>query len=327
MTGALTPSPSEQAADGTPQDGSPAPDGGEGGAVLDDAVVDAIAESIRERACILFLGAGIHAGPPAGSRFVYDAAARPPLGTELSRHLAAECDLTTKHPGETGLNLGRTSLFYETEKSRQELVESLRTAVQDGKQPSPVLRGLAAIGFPLVITTNYDKLLESALFQASRVPNVKVYASDSTEPTADYPGEPSPERPFVFKIHGDIDDGSSIVITDEDYIQFILRMTDQRPYYPLPETIRFRLTKWTTLFLGYSLLDYDLRLLFKTLRWKVDESQFPPVYSVDIKPDPLIVAIYYERRRYVKFISQDVWMFVPELYRRVLGKEMPHYRD
>ena len=39
------------------------------------------------------------------------------------------------------------------------------------------------------------------------------------------------------------------------------------------------LTDWTTLFVGYSLLDYNLRLLFKTLRWKIDSANLERVLS------------------------------------------------
>ena len=68
----------------------------------------------------------------------------------------------------------------------------------------------------------------------------------------------------------------SLVITDEDYIQFVLRMTDKEPYHPVPVTMKHYLKRWPTLFIGYSLKDYNLRLLFRTLRWKLDKAKFPP---------------------------------------------------
>jgi hypothetical protein len=46
------------------------------------------------------------------------------------------------------------------------------------------------------------------------------------------------------------------------------------------------------------------------------------MYSVDPYPDPLIVDVWSSQRRYVKFIAQDGWTFVPELYRRILDREM-----
>ena len=118
---------------------------------------------------------------------------------------------------------------------------------------------------------------------------------------------------MVFKIHGDVSVPESIVITDEDYIQFVLRMSSKEPYDPVPLTLKYYLTRWTTLFVGYSLLDYNLRLLFKTLRWKVDVARLPDMYSVDYEPDPLIVDVWHNQRRYINFIAQDVWAFVPRL--------------
>jgi hypothetical protein len=126
----------------------------------------------------------------------------------------------------------------------------------------------------------------------------------------------------VFKIHGDIEHRDTMVITDEDYIQFLLRMNSKDPYDPIPLALKFYLTSCTTLFVGYSLLDYNLRLLFKTLRWKLDHAAIPEMYSVDYRPDPLIVDVWEHERRYVKFIARDVWSFVPQLYGRVLGKEL-----
>jgi hypothetical protein len=99
-------------------------------------------------------------------------------------------------------------------------------------------------------------------------------------------------------------------------------MSNKDPYDPVPLTLKFYLTGWTTLFVGYSLLDYNLRLLFKTLRWKIDSANVPDMYSVDYHPDPLIFDVWDNQRRYVKFIAQDAWAFVPKLYQLVLGKEL-----
>ena len=171
-----------------------------------------------------------------------------------------------------------------------------------------------------MITTNYDQLFEDALTVAGRRPRVTIYTPE-LEQTTDY-RDPTPENPILFKIHGDIADRDSVVITDEDYIQFVLRMSNKDPYDPIPLTLKYYLTGWTTVFVGYSLLDYNLRLLFKTLRWKIDPVNVPDMYSVDFRPDPLILDVWDKQRRYVKFVAQDVWAFVPRLYELVLGKEL-----
>ena len=147
-----------------------------------------------------------------------------------------------------------------------------------------MLRALAELDFPLVITTNYDQLFENALARpaSSRAWPSTRRTSRRRPTTATRPSQ----SPIVFKIHGDISRPETIVVTDEDYIQFVLRMSNKDPYDPIPLTLKFYLTGWTTLFVGYSLLDYNLRLLFKTLRWKIDSANVPDMYSVDYHARP-----------------------------------------
>jgi hypothetical protein len=287
-----------------------------------EAAVADIARSVSAGRCILFLGAGVHYPPPEDSSYSYPEQDRPPLGAALSLQLAGECDFKAKCPNDSDRNLQRVSLCYELFKSRKQLVDKIREAVDVGKKPSPALRALARLPFSLVITTNYDRLFERALQREEKDPRSIVYAKEPEEPTKDYL-DPNQESPVILKIHGSIEEPESIVVTDEDYIQFVLRMTDKDPYHPVPETFRYNLKRWNTLFVGYSLLDYNLRLLFKIMRWQIDPANIPETYSVDKYPDPLILDVWENQNRYVRFIAQDLWRFVPELYRRVMGEEMP----
>ena len=286
-----------------------------------DITIEAIARRVEKGECILFLGAGVHCPPPEGSPYEYPEAERPPLGGELAVRLAERCNFADASPQASPTALQRISLYYEINESRQALVREITDAVDNRTRPSPALRALARLNFPLVITTNYDRLFERALIDANKQPYVGLYESEPN-PTVDCPHDPTSDRPFVFKIHGDISRPESIVITDEDYIQFILRMSHDGSYHPIPMMLKYHFTRWPTLFVGYSLLDYNLRLLFKTLRWKVDRSMFPDTYAVDIAPDPLILEVWHHQRRYVKFIAQDVWQFVPRLHRMVTGEEI-----
>src|SRR6185436_8350013 len=132
-------------------------------AQIDEALIGTISEKIKKGECILFLGAGAHYPPPAGSEFTYPEAHRPPLGSALSQSLAAECDFEKQFPKDSTGNLQRVSLFYEVKNGRQNLVRRVSNAVFSGKRPSPILCALARMNFPLVITTNYDQLFELAL--------------------------------------------------------------------------------------------------------------------------------------------------------------------
>ena len=220
--------------------------------------------------------------------------------------------------------LQRVSLCYEKELGRAQLVEQIRKAVEEGTQPSAAVRALAELPFPLIITTNYDTLFEKALRGAGKDPFVAWYDAKGESPTAEYtPGkDPSSDVPFVFKVHGDVNHAESIVVTDEDYIGFVLRMSASDRFHPIPETFRYRFQKWPTLFVGYSLFDYNLRLLFRTLRWKIDKAELPDNYSIDKRPDPLI-SDRWQKEQGFRFIAADVWDWVPWLYGEVLGREMP----
>jgi hypothetical protein len=293
--------------------------------------VEEIAELVRQKECILFLGAGVHYPPPksltytcGGQRYSYPKHQRPPLGSKLSKALARESGFLSEYPKDNKRNLQRVSLHYEIEKTRYGLIERIRDAIYENKEPSPVVRALAELDFPLVATTNYDHLFEKALRDASKEPFISIYNKNRNVVTVDYRGSvPTAKRPFLFKVHGDVMMGESIVITDEDYIDFVMRMSDKGVNNPVPETFIYFLKKWPTVFVGYSLMDYNLRLLFKTLRWIGDPALIPRTYSVDLKPDGLVYKVYSQPKGFVQFIVQDVWNFVPELYQKVKGKEMP----
>ncbi|MGI8435998.1 MAG: SIR2 family NAD-dependent protein deacylase [Chthoniobacterales bacterium] len=301
--------------------------GGTAPALVGGDAMALLAREVARGRCILFVGAGVHYPPPAGSPFEasYPPEMRPPLGKELSKILADDCNLAASFPNELKnlSNLARIATFYEMQRDRNQLITTVQNAVGRTTRPSAAVRALAELDFPLVLTTNYDQLLERALIKADKSPRKGVYDPAGLEATTDFPdGADDVQRPFIFKIHGDVDVPKSVVITDEDYIQFTLRMGDRDALHPVPETFRYQFKRMPTLFIGYSLVDYNLRLLFKTLRWKLDPAQRKPTYSVDLYPDPLLVEQFERRDRYVQFIVEDLWTFIPELYRQVKGKEM-----
>jgi hypothetical protein len=289
----------------------------------EEIILKLIADKVKQGQCILFLGAGVHCKVPDGLSYVYSECHCPPRGSSLAESLAEQCGFAGRFPRDDPKNLQRVALCYERQFSRNALINELKKAVDVDKKPSPILHALAELDFPLVITTNYDQLFEKALRKGKKEkdPFVGIYQVREERAT-DFSGVPTSQKPFIFKMHGDIGVPESIVITDEDYIQFVLRMSDKDPFHPVPMTFRYHFQRWPTLFIGYSLLDSNLRLLFKTLRWKMDRSEPPDTYSVDVSPDPLIVDVWENERRYIKFIALDVWTFVPRLYEAVTGKVM-----
>ena len=317
-------------------------------------MVARIAEFVAARKCVLFLGSAAHAHspnhgrPPKPSPFDYPPAKCPPIGKGLAKILAE----VSHYPDQDRDNLPRVSQHIESSPAfgRHALVEAIKKAVHEGKEPSPALRMLAELEFPLVVTTNYDQLYERALdLKAAEEREAAAALADEGErqralarvtaydvsiyrpvvydkkrdekiETLDCPKELNPRRPFILKIHGDVSRPESLVVTDEDYIQFVLRMSDQPPYHPFGKNVLRHLIEWPTLFIGYSLLDYNLRLLLKTLRWRLDNADFPVSYSVDREPDRLIRYVWESRLAYVSFVVKDLWDFIPRLYGAVRGE-------
>jgi SIR2-like domain len=290
--------------------------------------LDEVVTAVASGSCNLFLGSGVHAAPPA-KHPVYSAPPEslPPIGNGLAAILAKVSQYEQRFGKEDSSNLQRVSQFFEAQLGRRRLEEEIEKAVETGKEPSAILKGLANLSFPVVVTTNYDTLFQKALAQAGKFPTVSVYeANDDGRPreVVDSNRPVHPQQPFLFKMHGDIQGFRSIVITEEDYIQFVLRFRDDRPIQSIPQKVLESITSSPTVFIGYSLRDYNLRVWLKMLRKIVGSpNKFPVNYSIDFRPDAIIFDVWYSQRRYVNFIAQNVWEFVPELYRRVTGHEMP----
>lgn len=282
-----------------------------------------IVESVKKGNCNLFLGAMASAPSPEGSLYQYKNS--PPSGDELSQRLAK----MFAYPDQDVKNLQRVSLYGEYRKhgSRQSMIEAIIKEIATGFEPSPALQMLACLPFRLVITTNYDHLFEKVFHKANTTdgipkdPQIRIYNPDPSSHAESVPLNPPEQRPILFKLHGDIDKPESIVVTEEDYIVFIQRMSSHNSH-PIHETIRVRLQTNPTLFIGYSMKDYNLRLLFRTLRWNVDKANFPLSYSVDPSPDNLIVAVWESgKQRIISFIKEDLWDFVPALFKECTGKD------
>ena len=292
------------------------------------AIPSEIVEAVKARECILFLGAMASAPTPPGCKYEYRNT--PPNGSELSKQLAALSD----YADEDVPNLQRVSLYFQYREggSRADLVSEIKKRVAaDGIEPSPALHMLAALPFPIIITTNYDHLFDQALRDAVIVSNnttrkarrkdpiVLIYDPDLKKVPDFAPLDPTEDKPVLVKLHGDIDRPQSIVVTEEDYLVFIQKMSD-KDYHPLHNNLRSRINSWHVLFIGYSLKDYNLKLLFRTLRWHVDGASIPQSFSVDPKPDNLIMPVWrVGGTPMVSFILQDLWDFVPALYEACLG--------
>ena len=135
--------------------------------------------------------------------------------------------------------------------------------------PLDPYRVLARLPFPLYIVANPDRLLEDALEEAGRKPEVMVspwnarLASRKTifdlEPTY----EPSAERPLVFYLFGRWNDRASLVLTEDEYIRYLIGFTGNKAF--VPEQVRLALSDTLLLFLGFQTEEWAFRVIFHSI--------------------------------------------------------------
>jgi hypothetical protein len=127
-------------------------------------------------------------------------------------------------------------------------------------KPAEVHSAIFKLKPPLVLTTNYDRLLEDAYANDyGRAPKVLTYRDVGVAQRHMQSGRPQ-DRPVVFKIHGTIDEPDSIVLSERDYRDLIYR----QPGYRLFLSAIF-LTQ-TVLMLGFSFSDREIMLMLEIVR-------------------------------------------------------------
>lgn len=253
-----------------------------------------IADRLREHGLVPFLGSAasfVGASPTTAL----------PDGAKLATELLTGID----YPGTSGDSLTKVAQFLEegpadrpyllrriSRRFSDELTNDYRSSFME------FLTTLPAILLPrLILTTNYDVLVERALHQRgtpyiamSRITRGNRYAgrwvtySDASEPIAetnivtkddleerlksDQLSGAGAQSVWVLKIHGtakialgeDLID--SIVVTEGDYIDQL--STDILKSLPAPAVSILR--RSSILFLGYALEDWNFRVLLKRIR-------------------------------------------------------------
>ena len=126
-------------------------------------------------------GSALRPPPDAPPHYLeaYPDQKRPPLGAALSRKLAEESEYLKRFPGWDTGDLKRVGWHYEDTLGRNRLMKRIKEEVHVGKIASPAVRGLAALDFPLVMTTNFDQLFEQSLRALGKQPQLSVYSPSS----------------------------------------------------------------------------------------------------------------------------------------------------
>jgi hypothetical protein len=320
-----------------------------------------ICERIDSRECIPFLGAavniknageGYNDGLPLGKevtlKMVGQMLGKPNVQSweELAKVVTGDQQLDDGGPyadlRRTELqDLARVALHIHTAKDVPSLVRMVKAIINDDEsksKPSPLLQVLAKLPFNLIVTTNYDRLMERAL--AHRQPFVVVQPLKGFESgeykklEQDLAGYMADEKgPILYKIHGSFDekkdpltlkikDNSAIVISEEDYIRFLTLIGKETA--GIPNLIKASLKDSTLLFLGYSLEDWDIRTLYKGLIETLDPSEKRTSFA--IQWDPPDFWVDYWKKKGIEIYSMDLYKFAKELEQRYLAYAAAHPR-
>jgi len=95
-----------------------------------------------------------------------------------------------------------------------QMVESLFSNSAD---PAPIHYTLLRLRASIVVTTNYDNLIETAFTKEYSRSMTVVLNADPVRAVRRLTSTAAPERPFLLKIHGDIQQPNTLVLTNSDY--------------------------------------------------------------------------------------------------------------
>jgi hypothetical protein len=321
--------------DGLIQESSPPPP---------DIDYDRIVEWMLKGRVIPFLGAGVNLCDRSSTREDWDPSSNLlPSGWELTRYLASRHRFPKK---ERVLDLLRVSQYVEVKSAKGTLYDDLHVLFNRDFTPTSVHRLLASLPsirlkkrygnrFQVILTTNYDDVLERAFNDAREPFDLVIYeakaksesfggfwhrSSDGTvnrrikSPNA-YSGLKG-ERTVILKIHGAVERGEdsadrdSYVISEDDYIDY---MASERALDRFPIPIKEKLKVSSFLFLGYALRDWNMRILLRRI-WQdqpLDQQSWAVAKNIDA-----LDRLFWSKR-HVTIIDADLAEFVKTLQEKL----------
>jgi hypothetical protein len=253
----------------------------------DDSHYELVAEFLASAEVVPFLGAGANlCDRPQEAH--WELGHFVPSGRELASTLAKR----SRYPDDD-LDLLRVSQYVDAILGEGQLYRYLHSVFDADYPPTSLHRFLARLPALLresgqrqllVLTTNYDDLVERALadarvsfdvvwYEAKRGPLQGRFwhraPSGDVEPIElpnKYRGLDLERRPVVLKLHGAVDrvepKRDSYVITEDSYIDYLVGgdVGEQIPF-----ELRERMADAHFLFLGYSMRDWNLRVILNRI--------------------------------------------------------------
>ena len=134
------------------------------------------------------------------------------------------------------------------------------------------LRLLARLPLPIYVTTSYFDFLEQALIKEGKKPRTQICLwTGETDIKPEHSSDPSFRftlvEPAVYHLYGFEDYPQTMVLSDDDYLNFLkLIASDNNTMEPvIPLRLRQAFAESSVLLLGYRQRDWDFRVLFNVL--------------------------------------------------------------
>jgi hypothetical protein len=237
-----------------------------------------------------------------------------PNGRELAATLARD------YPMIQSRDLAQVAQYITAVAGQGPLYDELHDVFDADYPPTRLHRFLARVSgrvraagreCMLFVTTNYDDSLERAFIDEGEPYELVIYVADGRDRgrfrhfrsdgkvvVIDRPNKYNDLRldrsPVIAKIHGAVgrhDNSDSFVITEDHYIDYLTR-ADVGGLLPVNLSAKLRTSHF--LFLGYSLKDWNLRVMLHRL-WEEQEGMTYNSWAVLSDPDPIDKFAWDER--------------------------------
>ena len=136
------------------------------------------------------------------------------------------------------------------------------------QDPTHPYRALASMPVKVFVTTAWTDLLQDAMkHREPRKTPVTLFFPWTDRCDWDEPAEfdePTVECPWVYHLFGRLHNLDSLVLTEDDYLEWLKAWIEK--HNTIPPAVKASLVKNSLLFLGYSLDDWDFRVVFQSIK-------------------------------------------------------------
>ncbi len=199
-----------------------------------------------------------------------------------------------------GLSFESAAEFLEGKYGRRTLIDKISEIIKKVEHPVNTHRLISELPFEIVVTTNYDDLIEKALTEIGKEHLTITCDTDLINL--------SKSAIKVFKIHGCINTKSDdIIISEKDYYEKFLLSS-----YLFVDILKSWLTTHTCLFIGYSLSDINIKHLFFDISKRLGITNIKGrFFAVQYSPTQAEINLW-EKRGFV-IIKSDQNAFLNDL--------------